>query len=74
MIDLGGRTGVIGGLAGARQAEEAAGFVMRVVAAGLNPRFAVPDVDPELLHAATTSTEPVIEGGVVAHTRSRLQQ
>jgi len=43
---LGGRTAVIGGLASARQAEEAAGFVMRVVAAGHNPRFAVPDVNP----------------------------
>lgn len=42
--DLGGRTAVLGGLDAARQAEEAAGFVMRVVAAGANPRFAVPDV------------------------------
>jgi hypothetical protein len=47
--DLGGRTAVLGGLDAARQAEEAAGFVMRVVAAGANPRFAVPDVDPALL-------------------------
>lgn len=47
--DLGARTAVLGGLAAARQAEEAAGFVMRVVAAGANPRFAVPDVDPALL-------------------------
>jgi predicted dinucleotide-binding enzyme len=44
--DLGGRTAVLGGLDTARQAEEAAGFVMRLVAAGANPRFAVPDVDP----------------------------
>lgn len=44
--DLGARSAVLGGLAAARQAEEAAGFVMRVVAAGANPRFAVPDVDP----------------------------
>lgn len=44
--DLGARTAVLGGLAAARQAEEAAGFVMRVVAAGANPRFAVPDVRP----------------------------
>jgi 8-hydroxy-5-deazaflavin:NADPH oxidoreductase len=57
--DLGGRAGVVGGLAGARQVEEAAGFVMRVVAAGHNPRFAVPDVDPELLHAATTVEKAV---------------
>ncbi|MFJ9781695.1 NADPH-dependent F420 reductase [Amycolatopsis sp. NPDC101161] len=42
--DLGARTAVLGGLTAARQAEEAAGFVMRVVAAGANPRFAVPDV------------------------------
>jgi predicted dinucleotide-binding enzyme len=42
--DLGGRTAVLGGLDAARQAEEAAGFVMRVVAAGANPRLAVPDV------------------------------
>ena len=43
---LGARTVVVGGIDAARQAEEAAGFVMRVVAAGANPRFAVPDVDP----------------------------
>jgi predicted dinucleotide-binding enzyme len=47
--DLGARTAVLGGLTAARQAEEAAGFVMRVVAAGANPRFAVPDVDPAAL-------------------------
>ena len=46
ITDLGGRTAVLGGLDSARQAEEVAGFVMRVVAAGANPRFAVPDVDP----------------------------
>ena len=46
IADLGGRAAVVGGLAGARQLEEAAGFVMRVVAAGANPRLAVPDVDP----------------------------
>lgn len=52
LIDsLGARSAVLGGLAAARQAEEAAGFVMRVVAAGANPRFAVPDVDPALLGA-----------------------
>jgi 8-hydroxy-5-deazaflavin:NADPH oxidoreductase len=49
--DLGGRTAVLGGLDAARQAEEAAGFVMRVVAAGANPRLAVPDVDPALLRS-----------------------
>ena len=49
ITDLGGRTAVIGSLAVARQAEEAAGFVMRLVAAGANPRFAVPDVNPPLL-------------------------
>ena len=53
---LGGRTAVIGGLASARQAEEAAGFVMRVVAAGANPRFAVPDVDPALLGMMETAS------------------
>ncbi len=50
LIDaLGARTAVLGGLTAARQAEEAAGFVMRVVAAGANLRFAVPDVDPGLV-------------------------
>lgn len=53
--DLGGRAGVVGGLPSARQLEEAAGFVMRVVASGYNPRLAVPDVDPALLQAAQTS-------------------
>ncbi|WP_439681205.1 NAD(P)-binding domain-containing protein [Embleya sp. MST-111070] len=53
--DLGANTAVLGGLATARQAEEAAGFVMRVVAAGANPRLAVPDVDPEVLRAATAA-------------------
>lgn len=47
--DLGARTAVLGGLEAARQAEEAAGFVTRLVAAGANPRFAVPDVDPALI-------------------------
>lgn len=51
--DLGARTAVLGGLAAARQAEEVAGFVMRLVAAGVNPRFAVPDVDPGLVPART---------------------
>ncbi|GHE81666.1 hypothetical protein GCM10017786_10240 [Amycolatopsis deserti] len=55
--DLGGQTAVAGGLASARQLEEAAGFVMRVVAAGHNPRLAVPDVDPALLSAAGTTTD-----------------
>lgn len=49
--DLGGRTAVLGGLESARQAEEVAGFVMRMVVAGANPRFAVPDVDPASLRA-----------------------
>lgn len=49
--DLGAKTAVVGGLASARQLEEAAGFVMRVVAAGYNPRLAVPDVDPAALSA-----------------------
>jgi predicted dinucleotide-binding enzyme len=53
--DLGGRTAVLGGLDAARQAEEAAGFVMRVVAAGANPRLAVPDVDPSLLRPSGTA-------------------
>jgi hypothetical protein len=51
IADLGARTAKLGGLDAARQAEEAAGFVMRVVAAGANPRFAVPDVDPARLRA-----------------------
>lgn len=55
--DLGGQPAVVGGLSSARQLEEAAGFVMRVVAAGYNPRLAVPDVDPALLRAAETTTE-----------------
>ncbi|NEA33139.1 NAD(P)-binding domain-containing protein [Streptomyces sp. SID13031] len=42
--DLGGATATVGGLSSARQLEEAAGFVMRLVAAGHNPRSAVPDV------------------------------
>ena len=49
IADLGGRAAVTGGLASARQLEDAAGFVMRVVAAGANPRRAVPDVDPAAL-------------------------
>ncbi|HEY0695643.1 MAG TPA: NAD(P)-binding domain-containing protein [Kribbella sp.] len=36
----------------ARRLEEAAGFVMRVVVAGHNPRLAVPDVDPAALRTA----------------------
>jgi hypothetical protein len=48
---------VVGGLSSARQLEEAAGFLMRVVAAGYNPRLAVPDVDPALLRAAQTTTD-----------------
>ncbi|MEV5575328.1 NAD(P)-binding domain-containing protein [Spirillospora sp. NPDC052269] len=52
---LGAETAVAGGLDSARQLEEAAGFVMRVVAAGHNPKFAVPDVDPALLAAARAS-------------------
>ena len=57
VADLGGRSAVLGGLDAARQAEEAAGFVMRVVTAGANPRFAVPDVDPALLRAARAPAE-----------------
>ena len=49
IADLGGQAAVTGGLASARQLEDAAGFVMRVVAAGANPRRAVPDVDPAVL-------------------------
>ncbi len=54
--DLGGHAAVVGGLTVARQLEEAAGFVMRIVASGHNPRFAVPDVDPALLRAARPTT------------------
>jgi predicted dinucleotide-binding enzyme len=49
IADLGSRAVAIGPLASARQAEEAAGFIMRAVAAGANQRFAVPDVNPTLL-------------------------
>lgn len=45
VTDLGARTATVGALSSARQLEEAAGFVMRVVGAGFNPRFAVPDVN-----------------------------
>ena len=58
VADLGGRVAVIGALASARQAEEAAGFVMRVVAAGANPRFAVPHVDPAAPGRAETQGAP----------------
>jgi 8-hydroxy-5-deazaflavin:NADPH oxidoreductase len=50
--ELGARAVVMGALDASRQAEEAAGFVMRIVASGTNPRFAVPDVDPALFAAA----------------------
>ncbi|MCM2416803.1 NAD(P)-binding domain-containing protein [Streptomyces sp. RKAG293] len=43
--DLGGAPAVIGGLEHARQLEDVAGFVMRLVAAGHNPVTAVPVVD-----------------------------
>ncbi|NBM15916.1 NAD(P)-binding domain-containing protein [Streptomyces sp. GC420] len=43
--DLGGVPAVIGGLEHARQLEEVAGFVVRVVATGHNPVTAVPVVD-----------------------------
>jgi predicted dinucleotide-binding enzyme len=43
--DLGGVPAVIGGLEHARQLEDVAGFVMRVVAAGHNPVTAVPFVE-----------------------------
>jgi predicted dinucleotide-binding enzyme len=49
IADLGGQAAVTGGLASARQLEDAAGFVMRVVSAGANPRRAAPDVDPAAL-------------------------
>lgn len=52
IADLGARAVAVGGLEASRQIEEAAGFVMRVVASGVNPRFAVPDVDPALFAAA----------------------
>ncbi|MEV8630916.1 NAD(P)-binding domain-containing protein [Streptosporangium sp. NPDC051023] len=54
--DLGGQSAVVGGLDSSRQLEEAAGFVIRVVAAGHNPRLAVPDVDPAALRAAQATT------------------
>ena len=46
IADLGGGTALVGGLSKARQLEEAAGFVMSLVAAGHNPRTAVPDFTP----------------------------
>lgn len=46
IADLGGATAIVGGLTKARQLEEAAGFVMSLVAAGHNPRTAVPDFTP----------------------------
>jgi predicted dinucleotide-binding enzyme len=49
IADLGAHAAVTGGLGSARQLEDAAGFVMRVVAAGANPRRAVPDADPAAL-------------------------
>jgi 8-hydroxy-5-deazaflavin:NADPH oxidoreductase len=49
IASLGGEAAVTGGLASARQLEDAAGFVMRVVAARANPRRAVPGVDPAAL-------------------------
>jgi predicted dinucleotide-binding enzyme len=52
--DLGGRAAVVGGLASARQFEEAAG-VMRVVQSGHNPMFAVPNVDRVLLRMTQTT-------------------
>ncbi|TDC55367.1 NADP oxidoreductase [Actinomadura sp. KC345] len=55
--DLGARAAVLGGLTAARQAEETAGFVMRVVAAGANPRLAVPDVDPALFGVETADVQ-----------------
>ncbi|WP_020390599.1 NADPH-dependent F420 reductase [Kribbella catacumbae] len=44
--DLGGDTAIVGGLSKARQLEEAAGFLMSLVAAGHNPRSAIPDFQP----------------------------
>jgi predicted dinucleotide-binding enzyme len=44
--DLGASSAVIGGLDHARQLEDVAGFVMRVVASGYNPTTAVPSVEP----------------------------
>ena len=61
IADLGARTAVLGGLEAARQAEEAAGFVMRLVAAGANPRFAVPNVHPALLSATAADQLPIAE-------------
>jgi predicted dinucleotide-binding enzyme len=72
--DLGGRAAVVGGLTSARQLEEAAGFVMRIVASGHNPRFAVPNVDPALVHAAPTTNQAVLgvnSSGVGARRRGR---
>ena len=64
--DLGARPAVVGGLGSARQLEEAAGFVMRVVAAGYNPRLAVPDVGSGTPSSSTDddrlSQQPTGEG------------
>ena len=59
--DLGARTAVLGGLDAARQAEEAAGFVIRVVSAGANPRFAVPDVDVVTVQRALGTQGPTLD-------------
>jgi predicted dinucleotide-binding enzyme len=48
IADLGAEAAVVGGLASARQLEEVAGFVMRLVSAGENPRHAVPNVDRQM--------------------------
>ncbi len=44
--ELGGAPAVVGGLEAARQLEDVAGFVMRLVAAGFDPATAVPIVQP----------------------------
>lgn len=57
ITDLGGRSATVGGLESARQLEEVAGYVMRLVAAGYNPRLAIPDVDPAALGLAQATTD-----------------
>jgi predicted dinucleotide-binding enzyme len=45
--DLGGTPATFGGLEHARQLEDVAGFVMRLVATGHDPASAVPAVQPQ---------------------------
>jgi predicted dinucleotide-binding enzyme len=67
--DLGGRAVAVGGLDAARQLEEVAGFVVRVVATGTNPRFAVPDLDPALVASARSGRDSAADSAPSRSTR-----